>query len=148
LADLRVIDGSHGEGGGQILRTALSLSIVARGFSLEYIRANRCNPGLRPQHLAAVRAAATVSGAAVSGDALGSAELTFAPGHTGRGGDYVFDVAAKAERGSATLILQTLFFRLRFPRAPPRCWRAGERMSTCRRPSTILPIPTCRRCVR
>lgn len=115
-AELRVIDGSHGEGGGQILRTALSLSIVtARGFRLENIRANRRNPGLRPQHLAAVRAAAAISGAAVSGDALGSTELTFAPGHAGRSGDYVFDVAATAERGSAgsvTLILQTLVLPL------------------------------------
>lgn len=112
LTDLLVVDGSHGEGGGQILRTALSLSIVtARAFRLENIRASRRNPGLRPQHLSAVRAAATVSGAVVSGDQLGSAELTFAPGHAARPDDYLFDVAAMAERGSAgstTLVLQTL----------------------------------------
>lgn len=112
MVDNLVIDGSHGEGGGQILRTALSLSLVtARAFRLENIRANRRKPGLRPQHLSAIRAAATVSGAVVSGDDIGSAALAFAPRHAARPGDYVFDVAATAEHGSAgsaTLVLQTL----------------------------------------
>jgi RNA 3'-terminal phosphate cyclase (ATP) len=63
------LDGSHGEGGGQILRTALSLSaITTRPLRLVNIRASRRNPGMMPQHIAAVRAAATVSGATVSGD--------------------------------------------------------------------------------
>lgn len=80
MADVLIIDGSQGEGGGQILRTALSLSIVAtRAFRLVNIRAGRRNPGLLPQHLSAVRAAAAISGAVVSGDQLGSTELIFAP---------------------------------------------------------------------
>lgn len=114
--DVLTLDGSHGEGGGQILRSALSLSaITARPFRLVNIRATRPNPGLRPQHLAAVRATAAVSGAAVSGDRLGSTELEFAPRHSPTPGSYVFDVAAAAERGSAgsvTLILQTLLVPL------------------------------------
>ena len=110
------LDGSHGEGGGQILRTALSLSLMSeRAFRLINIRAGRRNPGLLPQHLSAVRAAATISGAAVTGDRLGSSELTFAPRHPPRAGSYVFDVAETAERGSAgsvTLVLQTLLIPL------------------------------------
>ena len=110
------LDGSYGEGGGQILRTALSLSAVtARPFRLTNIRAGRQNPGLLPQHLSAVRAAARISGAAVLGDRLGSTELSFAPTHSPRPGSYVLDVAETAERGSAgsvTLILQTLLLPL------------------------------------
>ena len=114
--DVLTLDGSHGEGGGQILRTALSLSaITARPFCIVNIRASRRNPGLMPQHLAAVRAAAIISGATVSGDRLGSAELDFAPCHSPTPGSYVFDVAETAERGSAgsaTLILHTLLVPL------------------------------------
>lgn len=116
MADVLIIDGSQGEGGGQILRTALSLSIVAaRAFRLVNIRTGRRNPGLLPQHLSAVRAAAAISGADVSGDRLGSTELVFAPSHPARSGHFVFDVAETAERGSAgsvTLILQTLLVPL------------------------------------
>lgn len=112
------LDGSHGEGGGQILRTALSLSIIAaRAFRLVNIRANRRKPGLMPQHLCAVKAAAAISGAALSGDHLGSTELEFAPAHRPRSGDYVFDVAETVGRGSAgsaSLILQTLLVPLAF----------------------------------
>ena len=110
------IDGSFGEGGGQILRTALSLSIMtARAFRVENIRSNRRKPGLLPQHLSAVRAAAALSGAAVTGDRLGATELTFAPARPAKHGDYLFDVAETAERGSAgsvTLVLQTLLVPL------------------------------------
>lgn len=116
------LDGSHGEGGGQILRTALSLStITARAFRLINIRAGRRNPGLLPQHLSAVRAAATISEATVSGDRLGSIELSFAPKHLPKSGSYVFDVAETAERGSAgsvTLILQTLMVPLALADGP------------------------------
>jgi RNA 3'-terminal phosphate cyclase (ATP) len=116
LADVLILDGSYGEGGGQILRTALSLSMVTtRAFRLVNIRAGRRNPGLLPQHLSAVRAAAAISGASVSGDRLASGELSFAPSHSPRGGAYVFDVVQAAERGSAgsvTLILQTLVVSL------------------------------------
>jgi RNA 3'-terminal phosphate cyclase (ATP) len=112
LADPVTLDGAHGEGGGQILRTALSLSMMrTRAFHLVNIRKGRRNPGLLPQHLSAVRAAAAVTGAAVSGDRFGSTELSFAPAHAAKPGSYLFDVAEAAERGSAgsvTLILQTV----------------------------------------
>jgi len=120
--DVLTLDGSQGEGGGQILRTALSLSAVtARPFRLVNIRAGRRNPGLLPQHLSAVRAAATISGAVVSDDRLGSTELSFAPSHSPRSGSYVFDVAETAVRGSAgsvTLILQTLLIPLAMADGP------------------------------
>lgn len=110
------LDGSHGEGGGQILRTALSLSAVTgQAFCLVNIRAGRRNPGLLPQHLSAVRAVAKLSGAIVSGDRLSSTELSFAPSHSPKSGSYIFDVAKIAERGSAgsvTLLLQTLLMPL------------------------------------
>jgi RNA 3'-terminal phosphate cyclase (ATP) len=120
--DVLTLDGSQGEGGGQILRTALSLSAVtARPFRLVNIRAGRRNPGLLPQHLSAVRAAATISGAVISGDQLGATELSFRPTHSPQSGSYVFDVAETAERGSAgsvTLILQTLLVPLALAGAP------------------------------
>jgi len=75
------IDGSFGEGGGQILRTSLTLSLITgRPFRITSIRRNRAKPGLRRQHLTAVRAAASISGAAVVGDSVNSTELTFQPG--------------------------------------------------------------------
>ncbi len=114
--DVLTLDGSYGEGGGQILRTALSLSTVTmRPFCLINIRRGRRNPGILPQHLSAVRAAATISGATVSGDRLGSTELCFTSSHPPKAGSYVFDVAETAERGSAgsvSLILQTLLVPL------------------------------------
>lgn len=114
--DILTLDGSHGEGGGQILRTALSLSTVtARAFRLVNIRARRRRPGLLPQHLSAVRAAAEITGAVVSGDRLASADLVFSPRHPPKPGRYVFDVAETAERGSAgsvTLVLQTILLPL------------------------------------
>ncbi len=99
------IDGSFGEGGGQILRSSLTLSLVTgRPFRIERIRAGRAQPGLQRQHLAAVRAAAAVSGATVVGAELGSLELQFTPGPV-RGGRYTFQVGTA---GSATLVLQTV----------------------------------------
>jgi len=110
--DQLTLDGSRGEGGGQILRTALSLSVMTgRGFRLINIRAGHRNPGLLPQHLSAARAAAVISGAVTTGDQLGSAELSFAPNHPAQSGIYLFDVAETAGRGSAgsiSLILQTV----------------------------------------
>ena len=118
MADPAILDGSYGEGGGQILRTALSLSMITgRGFRITNIRATRRRPGLLPQHLAAVRAAETITGATVSGDTLGSAELDFTPAELPRSGAYLFDVAETAEQGSAgsvTLILQTVLIPLAF----------------------------------
>ena len=116
IADTVTIDGAHGEGGGQILRTALALSaITSRSLRIVNIRAKRRKPGLLPQHLSAVRAAATITGATLRRDELGSGELSFAPKHPPRPGSYVFDVAEIAGRGSAgsaILILQTILVPL------------------------------------
>jgi RNA 3'-terminal phosphate cyclase (ATP) len=99
------IDGSYGEGGGQILRTALALSLVtAKPFRIENIRAGRKNPGLLRQHLTAVNAATEISRAEVTGAAIGSRELTFAPGSV-VSGNYAFAVGTA---GSTTLVLQTV----------------------------------------
>lgn len=99
------IDGSFGEGGGQILRTALALSLVTgKAFRIEKIRAGREKPGLRRQHLAAVQAAATVGQAEVEQAALGSQQLVFRP-KTVAPGDYSFSVGTA---GSVTLVLQTI----------------------------------------
>ena len=100
-----VIDGSQGEGGGQILRTSLALSLVTgKPFRIEKIRANRPKPGLMRQHLTAVEAAARVGCAKVEGGAIGSRELTFIPGAV-NAGVYQFSVGTA---GSATLVLQTV----------------------------------------
>lgn len=99
------LDGSQGEGGGQILRTALALSLITRTpFRLEKVRAARARPGLLRQHLTAVEAARQVGHAVVEGATLGSAELRFEPGATGPG-DYHFSVGTA---GSATLVLQAV----------------------------------------
>jgi RNA 3'-terminal phosphate cyclase (ATP) len=99
------IDGSHNEGGGQILRTALTLSLATLApFQIEKIRAGRKQPGLLRQHLAAVRAAAQVGHAEVRGDAINSQELTFVPREIVPG-DYQFSVGSA---GSTTLVLQTV----------------------------------------
>ncbi len=102
---LIVIDGSQGEGGGQVLRTALSLSLVTgQPFRIEKIRAKRAKPGLMRQHLTAVRAAQAISRANLKGAEVGSTALTFEPGAV-RGGDYEFAVGTA---GSATLVAQTV----------------------------------------
>jgi RNA 3'-terminal phosphate cyclase (ATP) len=89
--------------------------ISARAVRLVNVRAARSNPGLAPQHLSAVRAAAAICDASVSGDYLGSTELFFVPSSTAKPGSYVYDVAETAGRGSAgsvNLILQTLLMPL------------------------------------
>jgi RNA 3'-terminal phosphate cyclase (ATP) len=99
------IDGSAGEGGGQILRTAVALALCERRpCRIVNIRAGRSKPGLRPQHLAAVRAAAEVSGAEVRGAALNGQELTFVPGDI-KPGSYRFAIGTA---GSTSLVLQTV----------------------------------------
>ncbi len=99
------IDGSSGEGGGQVLRTALALSIATgQPFRIDRIRAGRQKPGLLRQHLTAVQAAVAISRAQVDGDALGSHALSFTPGDV-MAGDYAFSVGSA---GSATLVLQTI----------------------------------------
>jgi RNA 3'-terminal phosphate cyclase (ATP) len=99
------LDGSVGEGGGQILRTALGLSLVTgTPFTIDHIRAGREKPGLLRQHLTAVKAAAEVGKAEVRGAAIGSQVLTFTP-TTVEPGSYTFSVGSA---GSATLVFQTV----------------------------------------
>jgi RNA 3'-terminal phosphate cyclase (ATP) len=99
------IDGSFGEGGGQIIRTSLALSLVTgTPFHVERVRARREKPGLRQQHLTAVNAAAEVGHAKVEGAAVGSKEFSFIPGSI-TPGEYVFNIGTA---GSSTLVLQTI----------------------------------------
>ena len=117
------IDGSKGEGGGQVLRTSLSLSaITGLPFHIKKIRANRSKPGLRPQHLTAVRAVAAVCNASLEGDDLDSTSLVFEPGTSPRGGSFRFDVTEATpsgqSAGSVTLILQAMLWPLLFADRP------------------------------
>jgi len=99
------IDGSGGEGGGQILRTALTLSaITGQPFAIDKIRARRVRPGLRPQHLAAIRAATLACGADVHGAFEGSPDLRFSPGSV-KAGRFRFEIETA---GAASLVLQTV----------------------------------------
>jgi RNA 3'-terminal phosphate cyclase (ATP) len=103
------LDGSMGEGGGQVLRSSLTLSLVtSTPLRISKIRAGRARPGLMRQHLVAVQAAAAISGAEVSGAELGSTELAFRPGAV-RGGDYRFAIGSA---GSTTLVFQTILLPL------------------------------------
>ncbi len=103
------IDGSHGEGGGQILRTALSLSAVTgKPFAIENMRARRSKPGLMRQHLTAVKAAAAICGAKVDGADVGSTRLRFEPGSP-QTGEYAFNIGSA---GSTSLVLQTVLLPL------------------------------------
>jgi len=99
------LDGSHGEGGGMILRNALALSVhTGKSFKMENIRANRPKPGMKMQHLKALNAAQQLCNAKVTGNQIGSTEVTFEPS----------DMKSKTLRvdietaGSITLLLQAL----------------------------------------
>jgi len=103
------IDGSLGEGGGQVLRSALTLSIMTgQATRITNIRARRKKPGLQAQHLAAVHAAAAISDAEVEGACLDASELRFQPGAV-RPGAYRFDIGTA---GATSLVLQTIFLPL------------------------------------
>jgi len=107
------IDGNYGEGGGQILRTALALSMVLqKPIEIFNIRKGRKNPGLAPQHLTAVNACAKISDAIVEGNKLKSEELKFSPQKV-KPGEYLFNVAEeRGSAGSAALVLQSLLLPL------------------------------------
>ena len=105
------IDGSLGEGGGQVLRSALTLSMVTgQPFRITQIRARRAKPGLMRQHLVAVQAAAAISAAHAEGAEVGSQDLLFVPGSV-TGGEYNFAIGTA---GSCTLVLQTILPALLF----------------------------------
>ena len=124
-----VIDGSHGEGGGAVLRSALSLStVLGRPTRIENIRSRRPNPGLRAQHLTAVRALARVCGAKLDGAELGSSALTFRPQSSPRSGEYSWDVADARRGGSAgatSLVFQALLLSLVFADGESRLFLGG-----------------------
>jgi len=115
------IDGSYGEGGGQVLRTALALSaLLKKPLRLYNIRGGRRRPGLMAQHLCCVRSLAELTGARLRGDALGSQELHFEPGPT-RWGSYSFDIGTA---GATSLLVQALL--------PPLAFAGGEsRLQLC-----------------
>lgn len=100
-----IIDGSEGEGGGQVLRTALALSILTgKPFRIEKIRANRSRPGIMRQHVTAVEAACAIGGTECEELAIGASELTFVPGKVIPGGHRF----AVGTAGSTSLVLQTI----------------------------------------
>jgi RNA 3'-terminal phosphate cyclase (ATP) len=110
------LDGSFGEGGGQILRTSLALSLLTgRAFHLRNVRAGRPKPGLQPQHLMSVRAAATIGQAQTRSASLGSSDLVFEPGEV-KAGKYRFDVGTA---GATGLVLHTLYLPLALRGATP-----------------------------
>ena len=109
------IDGSMGEGGGQVLRTSLALSAcTGKAFSIENIRAKRKKPGLMRQHLTCVHAAQKICSADISGDEISSQQLVFKPGFV-LDDDYHFAVGSA---GSAMLVLQTVLPPLLMAPAP------------------------------
>ena len=112
-----IIDGAEGEGGGQVLRTALSLALVTgTPFRIENIRANRSRPGVMRQHATAVEAACAIGGTECEELAVGASALSFAPGRL-QPGEHHFSVGTA---GSTSLVLQTLLPPLMLADAPSR----------------------------
>lgn len=124
MTGVLVIDGGHGEGGGQILRTAVALSaITGRPLRVEDVRARRPNPGLAAQHVTSVRAVGALCDAVLAGDTAGSTTLDFAPRRPVRPGAYRFDVALARKGGSAgatMLVLQAVLPPLLIARGESR----------------------------
>lgn len=116
------IDGSMGEGGGQVLRSALSLALMTgQPFHLRHIRANRAKPGLGFQHRTAVQAAVRVGRAEVEGDRVGSQSLMFVPAALAPG-EYHMDIGTA---GATSLVLQTVLLPLALARGPSRLTVTG-----------------------
>jgi RNA 3'-phosphate cyclase len=109
MPPLLELDGAFGEGGGQILRTSLALSLLTgRGFHLANVRAGRAKSGLQPQHLRSVLAAAAIGQAQTRGASLGSSDLVFEPGEV-RAGHHRFDIGTA---GATGLVLHTVYLPL------------------------------------
>src|SRR6188474_1725760 len=103
------IDASQGEGGGQVVRTALALAaLTSQSVRLYNIRGRRKNPGLAPQHLTGVKALARICQAQVKGAALHSGVLVFEPHTAPQAGEYVFDVTEATGSGSAGAVMLLL----------------------------------------
>lgn len=112
-----IIDGAEGEGGGQVVRNALALSLVTgQRFRIDNIRGGRDKPGLMRQHLTAVEAALTIGGAVCEGASVGSTEIAFTPGRV-TPGEYRFAVGTA---GSTSLVLQTVLMPLLLAGGPSR----------------------------
>ena len=127
-----LIDGSLGEGGGQILRTSLGLSCLTRTpFRLINIRKGRRRPGILPQHLTCIRALGNISRAVTDGAAIGSTEIIFRPGES-KGGDYLFDIGTA---GATTLLFQALL--------PPLLLSADRPSHIILRGGTHVPFSPC-----
>jgi len=117
-----IIDGRYGEGGGQIFRTALTLSAIFKvPVHINHIRGNRKKPGLKAQHLTAVNALTAITGARVEGAEVDSRELVFEPGEI-RGGDYCFHIGTA---GSTGLAIQTMIPVLLFGKIPSQIQITG-----------------------
>lgn len=129
------LDGAQGEGGGQILRSALTLSMITgTPFRIERLRAKRAKPGLLRQHLTAVQAAAEISGAQVAGAEPGSQRLEFRPGAI-RGGDYRWAIGTA---GSCTLVLQTVLPALWYADGPSTLLVSGGTHNPAAPPADFL----------
>ncbi len=117
MSNLIDIDGSLGEGGGQVLRTSLALSLLlGKPFRLRHIRARRSKPGLQAQHLMSVQAAGRIGKAKLRGASLGSTDLTFEPGDV-QHGDYHFKIGTA---GATALVLHTVYLPLALVKAESR----------------------------
>jgi RNA 3'-terminal phosphate cyclase (ATP) len=135
------IDGSKGEGGGQVLRTSLTLSMITgQPFRIVNIRAGRAKPGLMRQHLVAVQAAAEVCGAEVQGAVVGALSLQFTPGPI-KAGAYQFAIGTA---GSCTLVLQTLLPALLYADAPSSVQVSGGTHNPKAPPAEFLQRSYCR----
>lgn len=136
------IDGSAGEGGGQIIRTSLALSMITgTAFEIINVRAGRSKPGLQPQHLMSVNSAAQVSGANVSGAAVGSQRFSFKPTEVSAG-NYYFKIGTA---GSTMLVFQTLLPALMIQEQPSHLTIEGGTHNTHAPPydfikNTFLPL--------
>lgn len=136
------IDGSEGEGGGQVLRYACALSLLTgEPFTIENIRGGREKPGLMRQHVTAIEAACVIGGAECSGLAVGSNSISFRPGRIVPG-DYHFAVGTA---GSTALVLQTVMVPLMLADAPSRLVLEGGTHAMAAPPfefieRTLLPV--------
>lgn len=137
-----IIDGSEGEGGGQVLRYACALSLLTgEAFTIENIRGGREKPGLMRQHVTAIEAACVIGGAECTGLAVGSTSIAFRPGSV-TPGDYHFAVGTA---GSTGLVLQTVMVPLLLANAPSRLVIEGGTHAMAAPPfefieRTLLPI--------